>query len=111
MTMRMLYTPVCLAILYIYLSTGFIIENHIKPTPYTISTNYCPSRLATSTIFVKSETILLQIRYKDRLSLAASRSTITLYHDINNHYVNNALANINCIMKKALRNVEAIIFL
>ena len=70
----MLYAPVCLATPH-FLKHGCIIENHIKPTPYTISTNISPSKLATSTIFVKSASILLQIRYKDRPSLTTSRST------------------------------------
>ena len=75
MTMRMFYTPVCLVTLYIFLNTGFIFENHIKPTPYTIGTKYSP-KLATTTIFVKSVSIFLQIRYKDKPSLTTSRSTI-----------------------------------
>ena len=73
--MRMLYMSVCLATIYIFLNTGFIFENHIKPTPYTIGTKYSP-KLATTTIFVKSASIFLQIRYKDKPSLTTSRSTI-----------------------------------
>ena len=74
MTMRMLYTPIYLTTLYI-LNTRFIFGSHIKPTPYTIGTKYSP-KLATSTIFVKSASIFLQIRYKDKPSLITSRSTI-----------------------------------
>ena len=73
--MRMLHMPVCLVTLYIFLNTGFIFENSIKPTPYTIGTKYSP-KLATSTIFVKSASICIQIRYKDKPSLTTSRSTI-----------------------------------
>ena len=73
--MQMLYTPVCLATLYIFLNTGFIFENHMKPTPYTIRTKYSP-KLANSTIFVKSARIFLQIHYRDKPSLTTSRSTI-----------------------------------
>ena len=72
MTMRMLYTPVCLATLYIFLNTGFIFLNHIK---LTIRTKHSP-KLAISTICVKSANIFLQIRYKDKPSLTTSRSTI-----------------------------------
>ena len=50
-------------------------ENHIKPTPYTIGTKYSP-KLATSTIFLKSASIFLQIRCKDKPSLTISRSII-----------------------------------
>ena len=39
--MRMLRTPVCLAIPYIFIITGFIIESHIKPTPYAICSASC----------------------------------------------------------------------
>ena len=75
--MRMFYTPVCLVTLYIFLDTGFIFDKHIKPTPYTIGTKYSP-KLATTTIFLKSVSIFLQIflRYKDKPSLTSSRSTI-----------------------------------
>ena len=73
--MRMLYAPVCLATLYILLSTGFIFENYIKPTPYMIGTKYSP-KLATSTIFVKNASIFLQIRYRDKPSFTTSWSTI-----------------------------------
>ena len=61
--------------LHIFLSTGFIFENHIKPTPYTIGTKHSP-KLATTTIFVKSVSIFLQVRHKDKASLTTSRSTI-----------------------------------
>ena len=74
--MQMLHMPVCLAAFYIFLDTGFIVENYFKPTPYMISTNYCPSKLATCRIFVKTVSIFLQIRYRDRSSLTTSRSTI-----------------------------------
>ena len=74
--MRMLYMPVCLATLHILLNTGFIIENHIKPTPYTICTNHSPSTLATCMIFVKSASIFLQICHWDKISLTTSRPTI-----------------------------------
>ena len=57
------------------LSTRFIFENHIEPPPYTVGTNYSP-KLATSTIFVKSANIFLQIRHKDKPSVIISRSTI-----------------------------------
>ena len=73
--MRMLYMPVCLATLYIIINTGFIFENHIKPTPYTIGTKYSP-KLNTSTIFLKTASIFLHIRHKDKPSLTTSRSTI-----------------------------------
>ena len=73
--MRMLYTPVCLATLYIFLNIRFIFENHIKPTPYTIGTKHSP-KLATSVIFVKSASIFLQIRCKDKPILTTSRSSI-----------------------------------
>ena len=73
--MRMLYTPVFLATIYVFLNTRFIFENLDRPTPYTIGTKYSP-KLATSTIFVKSASIFLQIRYKDKPSLITSRSTI-----------------------------------
>ena len=73
--MRMLYTPVCLATLYIFLNTCFIFENHIRPTPYTIGAKYSP-KLATSTIYVKSASIFPQIRHRDKPSLTTSRSTI-----------------------------------
>ena len=75
MAIRMLYTPVCLATLYIFMETDFIFENHIKPTPYTIGAKYS-LKLATSTIFVKGASIFLQIRNRDRPSLTTSRSTI-----------------------------------
>ena len=64
----MLYTPVCLATLHIFLSTGFIFENHNKPTPYTIGTKHSP-KMATSKTFVKIAGIFLQIRYMDKPSL------------------------------------------
>ena len=73
--MRMLHMPVCLVTLYIFLNTGFIFENRIKPTLYMICTIHSP-KLATSTIFVKSASIFLQIRYKDKPRLTISRSTI-----------------------------------
>ena len=73
--MRMLYTPVCLAMLYIFFNTGFIFENYIKPTPYTIGTKYSP-KLATSTIFVKRASIFLQIRHRYKPCLITSSSTI-----------------------------------
>ena len=73
--MRMLHTPVCLATLYIFLNTGFIFENHIKPTPYTIGTKHSP-KLATSTILVTNAGIFLQIHYNDKPNLTTSRSTI-----------------------------------
>ena len=57
MAIRILHTPVCLATLYILLNTGFIIENHVKPTPYTIGTNYSSAKLDASTIFLKSACI------------------------------------------------------
>ena len=60
---------------YIFLNTGFTFLNHIKPTPYTIGTKYSP-KLATTTIFVKSVSIFLQVRYKDKPSFTTSRSTI-----------------------------------
>ena len=72
--MRMLHTPVCLATLCIFLSTGFIFESHIKPTSYTIGTRNSP-KLATSTIFVKSASIFLQIRFRDKPSFTTSRSS------------------------------------
>ena len=75
MTIRMLHTPVCLATLYIFLNTGFILENHVRPTPYMIRTKYS-SKLATTTIFLKRADIFLQIRYVDKSSLTTSRSTI-----------------------------------
>ena len=75
MTMRMFYTPICLVTLYIFINNSFIFENHIKPTPYTIGTKYSP-KLATTTIFVKSVSIFLQVRYKDKPRLTTSRSTI-----------------------------------
>ena len=57
------------------LNTGFIFEDLIKPTPYTIGTKYIP-KLATTTIFVKNASIFLQIRYRHKPSLTTSRSTI-----------------------------------
>ena len=79
--MRMLYTPVCLATLYIFLDTVFTFENHIMPTPYAISIKYSP-KFATSTIFVKNASIFLQIHYMDKPSLTTSTSTIksTFFH-------------------------------
>ena len=74
--MRMLFTPVCLAILCIFIDTRFIFEDHNKPNPYTIGTRYSP-KLATSTIFLKSASIFLQIRYMDKPCLIKFRSTIT----------------------------------
>ena len=73
--MRMFYTPICLVTLYIFINNSFIFENHIKHTPYTIGTKYSP-KLATTTIFVKSVSIFLQVRYKDKPRLTTSRSTI-----------------------------------
>ena len=63
---------------YIFLNTGCSIENHIKPTPYAIGTNNSPAILATSTIFVNSARIVLQIRHNDEISLTTSSSTIIL---------------------------------
>ena len=73
--MRMFYMPVCLVTLYIFLNTGFIFLNHIKPTPYTISTKYSP-KLSTTTIFFLCVSIFLQICYMDKPSLTTSRYTI-----------------------------------
>ena len=72
--MRMLYTPVCLTTLH-FLNTGFIFENHVEPTPYTIGTKYSP-KLATSTIFMQRclhfSKKIKKIHYRDRPSLTIS---------------------------------------
>ena len=73
--MRMLFTPVCLTIICIFIDTRFIFKDHNKSNTYTIGTRYSP-KMATSTIFFKSASIFLQISYMDKPCFIKSRSTI-----------------------------------
>ena len=50
---------------YILLNTGFMIENHIKATPYTIVTKSRLVKLATSVIFMKDVSTYVQTRHAD----------------------------------------------